>query len=166
VSRRNGLWAAVRRDGVENGERISAALADVAKPMVLQGKEIWLGGLDSNQDSQIQNLKSCQLDDLPTSVRGFSLVTQRVFRGRAHKPRTKTSNKNEPQHVPGFGTAAIQHIQIKRLSLLRQPACSGFLAPFRSSASSGIISPLDVNRNCDSPQVMRLEKKLPSQTAN
>ena len=28
--------------------------------------EIWLGGLDSNQDSQIQNLKSCQLDDLPT----------------------------------------------------------------------------------------------------
>jgi hypothetical protein len=26
----------------------------------------WLGGLDSNQDSQIQNLKSCQLDDLPT----------------------------------------------------------------------------------------------------
>ena len=27
--------------------------------------EDWLGGLDSNQDSQIQNLKSCQLDDLP-----------------------------------------------------------------------------------------------------
>jgi hypothetical protein len=25
----------------------------------------WLGGLDSNQDSQIQNLESCQLDDLP-----------------------------------------------------------------------------------------------------
>jgi hypothetical protein len=60
--------AAVRRNGVEDGERISAALADVAKPMVLQGKEIWLGGLDSNQDSQIQNLKSCQLDDLPAVV--------------------------------------------------------------------------------------------------
>jgi hypothetical protein len=29
----------------------------------------WLGGLDSNQDSQIQNLKSCQLDDLPTVVK-------------------------------------------------------------------------------------------------
>ena len=28
--------------------------------------EVWLGGLDSNQDSQIQNLESCQLDDLPT----------------------------------------------------------------------------------------------------
>jgi hypothetical protein len=25
----------------------------------------WLGGLDSNQDSQIQNLESYQLDDLP-----------------------------------------------------------------------------------------------------
>ena len=26
---------------------------------------IWLGGLDSNQDSQIQSLESYQLDDLP-----------------------------------------------------------------------------------------------------
>ncbi len=26
----------------------------------------WLGGLDSNQDSQIQSLESYQLDDLPT----------------------------------------------------------------------------------------------------
>jgi hypothetical protein len=37
----------------------------------------WLGGLDSNQDSQIQSLESYQLDDLPA--------------GR---------NKNEPQHLP------------------------------------------------------------------
>jgi hypothetical protein len=28
-------------------------------------EKCWLGGLDSNQDSQIQNLESCQLDDLP-----------------------------------------------------------------------------------------------------
>jgi hypothetical protein len=28
---------------------------------------IWLGGLDSNQDSQIQSLESYQLDDLPIS---------------------------------------------------------------------------------------------------
>jgi hypothetical protein len=27
--------------------------------------KIWLGGLDSNQDSQIQSLESYQLDDLP-----------------------------------------------------------------------------------------------------
>jgi hypothetical protein len=26
---------------------------------------IWLGGLDSNQDSQIQSLESYRLDDLP-----------------------------------------------------------------------------------------------------
>jgi hypothetical protein len=26
----------------------------------------WLGGLDSNQDKQIQNLLYCQLYDLPT----------------------------------------------------------------------------------------------------
>ena len=26
---------------------------------------VWLGGLDSNQDSQIQSLESYQLDDLP-----------------------------------------------------------------------------------------------------
>jgi site-specific DNA recombinase len=34
--------------------------------LVRAGFENWLGGLDSNQDSQIQNLESCQLDDLPT----------------------------------------------------------------------------------------------------
>jgi hypothetical protein len=28
----------------------------------------WLGGLDSNQDSQIQSLESYQLDDLPTEA--------------------------------------------------------------------------------------------------
>jgi hypothetical protein len=49
----------------ESRKDIGVALADVAKVMVSQGKEIWLGGLDSNQDSQIQNLESCQLDDLP-----------------------------------------------------------------------------------------------------
>ena len=37
----------------------------------------WLGGLDSNQDSQIQSLESYQLDDLPPG-----------------------GNKNESQHVP------------------------------------------------------------------
>jgi hypothetical protein len=28
----------------------------------------WLGGLDSNQDNQIQNLMYCQLYDLPVAV--------------------------------------------------------------------------------------------------
>jgi hypothetical protein len=31
----------------------------------------WLGGLDSNQDSQIQNLESCQLDDLPVVLKSI-----------------------------------------------------------------------------------------------
>ncbi len=31
----------------------------------LQGLKSWLGGLDSNQDNQIQNLMYCQLYDLP-----------------------------------------------------------------------------------------------------
>jgi hypothetical protein len=31
--------------------------------------EDWLGGLDSNQDNQIQNLMYCQLYDLPSIVR-------------------------------------------------------------------------------------------------
>ena len=35
------------------------------KPLLLRSEKNWLGGLDSNQDSQIQNLESCQLDDLP-----------------------------------------------------------------------------------------------------
>ena len=35
-----------------------------AKSFTGKGK-IWLGGLDSNQDSQIQSLESYQLDDLP-----------------------------------------------------------------------------------------------------
>ena len=33
-----------------------------ANPLNLKS---WLGGLDSNQDSQIQSLESYQLDDLP-----------------------------------------------------------------------------------------------------
>ena len=33
---------------------------------LLRYLESWLGGLDSNQDNQIQNLMYCQLYDLPT----------------------------------------------------------------------------------------------------
>ena len=47
---------------------ISAALACGSKHLVLQEKEIWLGGLDSNQDTQSQSLVSYQLDDLPAVV--------------------------------------------------------------------------------------------------
>jgi hypothetical protein len=36
-----------------------------SKLMSYEGLEIWLGGLDSNQDRQSQSLQSYQLDDLP-----------------------------------------------------------------------------------------------------
>ena len=48
------------------------AMCSRSKSLVYEGLEIWLGGLDSNQDSQIQNLKSCQLDDLPTGLLCYS----------------------------------------------------------------------------------------------
>lgn len=40
----------------------------------------WLGGLDSNQDSQIQSLESYQLDDLPAEGRtaGSSSGKERI----------------------------------------------------------------------------------------
>ena len=45
------------------------------KAKSLTGKEKdWLGGLDSNQDSQIQSLESYQLDDLP-AVEGVRLTS-------------------------------------------------------------------------------------------
>ena len=49
-------------------------------------EKIWLGGLDSNQDSQIQSLESYQLDDLPILLqviimpRGFHLGQTRHLR--------------------------------------------------------------------------------------
>ena len=35
----------------------------------------WLGGLDSNQDKQIQNLLYCQLYDLPTRYKTLPCLT-------------------------------------------------------------------------------------------
>ena len=44
---------------------VVTALSGSSKAPVYKGLENWLGGLDSNQDSQIQSLESYQLDDLP-----------------------------------------------------------------------------------------------------
>jgi hypothetical protein len=35
------------------------------RPRENSDREVWLGGLDSNQDNQIQSLMYCQLYDLP-----------------------------------------------------------------------------------------------------
>ena len=45
----------------------------------LQLFESWLGGLDSNQDNQIQNLMYCQLYDLPAE-------RETTKKGRSHDP--------------------------------------------------------------------------------
>ncbi len=57
--------------------------------MVLEEKEIWLGGLDSNQDSQLQRLMYYRLYDLPVvrnEAKGLSApgnlrgrTTQRLY---------------------------------------------------------------------------------------
>ena len=50
------------------GKLANITRTDVRKagnPLILKS---WLGGLDSNQDSQIQSLESYQLDDLPAAA--------------------------------------------------------------------------------------------------
>ena len=55
------------------------------------GKEKdWLGGLDSNQDSQIQSLESYQLDDLPS-----------VGSASAQPGKLREGTKRKSQQVPG-----------------------------------------------------------------
>jgi hypothetical protein len=46
---------------VSSGSRLEGELATAG----LIVENVWLGGLDSNQDSQSQSLESYQLDDLP-----------------------------------------------------------------------------------------------------
>jgi hypothetical protein len=49
---------------------------------LMHGK-VWLGGLDSNQDSQIQSLESYQLDDLP-AVEGKKESRHNPVVGNSH----------------------------------------------------------------------------------
>ena len=50
----------------ENPARDNAAAGPrVGRRAPSRSFEVWLGGMDSNHDSQIQSLMSCQLDDLP-----------------------------------------------------------------------------------------------------
>src|SRR5260370_42510004 len=48
------------------------ALRKEPKPLKLKD---WLGGLDSNQDNQIQNLMYCQLYDLPEVKKTLTCLT-------------------------------------------------------------------------------------------
>ena len=57
----------------------------------------WLGGLDSNQDSQIQSLESYQLDDLPILLQ--VIIMPRGF----HLGQTRHLPNSTPKW-PAFGT--------------------------------------------------------------
>jgi hypothetical protein len=56
---RKSYWVTVVVIDTASAKDSSGLLGD------LQLFEIWLGGLDSNQDNQIQNLMYCRLYDLP-----------------------------------------------------------------------------------------------------
>src|SRR5579871_1918523 len=58
------LGARSRRIAQRFTQRWSRCFADSTTGKSLNPKD-WLGGLDSNQDSQSQSLESYQLDDLP-----------------------------------------------------------------------------------------------------
>jgi hypothetical protein len=54
------------------GDFLGFAFRKEPKPLILKG---WLGGLDSNQDNQIQNLMYCQLYDLPAVKKTLTCLT-------------------------------------------------------------------------------------------
>jgi hypothetical protein len=65
--------------GIGSIEEGKQELGKEANPFSVKEK-VWLGGLDSNQDSQIQSLESYQLDDLPADGRkmGSSRSKERI----------------------------------------------------------------------------------------
>ena len=64
----------------------------------------WLGGLDSNQDSQIQNLESCQLDDLPVGkCRCAVVIASRRRRFLLQSVRVTGSDEVNCVLIAGYG---------------------------------------------------------------
>jgi tetratricopeptide (TPR) repeat protein len=63
-----GIWYYLGRLDLDEGN-YQGAIQNLDKASLRPPSEIWLGGLDSNQDSQIQSLESYQLDDLPAEGR-------------------------------------------------------------------------------------------------
>jgi hypothetical protein len=49
----------------EGEDMVFPSVEELRGGLEQNSRTIWLGGLDSNQDSQIQSLESYQLDDLP-----------------------------------------------------------------------------------------------------
>ena len=57
-----GHAANLQKPNTDLRDFLECAVRKESKPLILKS---WLGGLDSNQDSQSQSLESYQLDDLP-----------------------------------------------------------------------------------------------------
>jgi hypothetical protein len=119
----------------------------------------WLGGLDSNQDSQIQSLESYQLDDLPAveasdhfSMRAagrrkhaLMLVGLEALRGEGHKAQTS-------------------YCELFRQIVPQRGACMAWRSAEDSPGLTGTSCPFRIV-NSWPPQVIRLEARLASQTA-
>src|SRR3984957_14200410 len=86
--------------------------------------ESWLGGLDSNQDNQIQNLMYCQLYDLPPADnkkgRGRDLPLlywRRNISSTARRNRYNTSAPRQSSFPHGESRSASSQIKINGTSL-------------------------------------------------
>jgi hypothetical protein len=62
---RSALRGLVSLNSLDGASHASSTMQKGARGSTLIHERYWLGGLDSNQDSQIQSLESYQLDDLP-----------------------------------------------------------------------------------------------------
>ena len=63
------------------------------------GLRIWLGGLDSNQDNQIQNLMYCRLYDLPAGGEKNAAGRQAILRASPADISTLFMNCNSVNRV-------------------------------------------------------------------
>jgi hypothetical protein len=71
--------------GIGSIERGKRELGKEANSFSVKEKD-WLGGLDSNQDSQIQSLESYQLDDLPADGSFWEVAETRKGTATAAQP--------------------------------------------------------------------------------
>src|SRR5579872_363480 len=104
------------------------------KPLILKD---WLGGLDSNQDSQSQSLESYQLDDLPAGRNRKESQHVRLSR----QPRFNLSNlignaKSVNQTAQFFMYAALR--LRSRFVLLRKLECRGLAIEILDDQAFGV----------------------------
>jgi hypothetical protein len=75
--------------------------------MLASETRVWLGGLDSNQDNQIQNLMYCQLYDLPAAGPGSLRYFAAPEKASSNRSETAQKEKAGIQTVPDAHCKAI-----------------------------------------------------------